>query len=582
MNKYIALCVLASCFLLSCNESKFLRETPEDFMSNSNSFQTETDFDMSINDLYDVTRWEFYGLDESKPFDYIFGTDLLFDGEPGTYSRHGNMLAGYDPTSNIPKIHWDNLYKLIAEANTVIDRVEISSLSEEKKKMFTAKARFFRGFAYRTLGYLFGGVPLELHEVTAPKTDYVRSTREETLSQAKEDVKFAAETLPDITTLKDGQISSSAAFHLLAEIYLALGMNEEAVDATTKVIDNPALKLMKNRFGSRTTGDDVDKDVYWDLFRRNNQNRGGGNTEGIWVIQFETDLPGGGSSTTDLKVTGNYMLERNCSPMVRDVVLKKDGKSYKPFRWPVGDYTGGRGIGWGISTVYYTNTIWEDDFEGDMRNANHNFVRKFKVHNPEVQALGITEIDVNHLPEGMDVIVGQGNSTTIPGRFLYAYQSKCTTPYEHPDEVYSNKETYELKSIAGTTYTDQYMFRLAETYLLRAEAYLNLNKKDLAADDINEVRGRAGAIPVKDEQVDMDYILDERMRELGVEEKRRLTLMRTATLYDRVMKCNPYYADPKTNGDGMGMQKHYNLWPIPQSAIEANSDAKLDQNLGYN
>lgn len=47
------------------------------------------------------------------------------------------------------------------------------------------------------------------------------------------------------------------------------------------------------------------------------------------------------------------------------------------------------------------------------------------------------------------------------------------------------------------------------------------------------------------------------------------------------MKCNPYYANPETNGDGVGMQKHYNLWPIPQSAIEANIGAKLEQNPGY-
>ena len=57
--------------------------------------------------------------------------------------------------------------------------------------------------------------------------------------------------------------------------------------------------------------------------------------------------------------------------------------------------------------------------------------------------------------------------------------------------------------------------------------------------------------------------------------------MRMGKLYDRVMKCNPYYANPKTNGDGLGMQKTYELWPIPQSAIEANNGAVLEQNPGY-
>ena len=63
------------------------------------------------------------------------------------------------------------------------------------------------------------------------------------------------------------------------------------------------------------------------------------------------------------------------------------------------------------------------------------------------------------------------------------------------------------------------------------------------------------------------------MRELGVEEKRMLTLNRLGKWYDRVVKCNPYYAsqaNPK-----------YNLWPIPQSVIEANREAVIQQNPGY-
>lgn len=580
----IILCMCIGLLSVSCNESEFLKEAPEDFMSSDNSYVTITDFDMAINGLYYSVRKEFYGVDENTPFDYIYGTDLLYDGEPGTINRHGNMVAAYDPTSNIPKAHWDYLYKLISDANVVIGRVATTDFTEEEKTQYVAKSRFFRGMAYRTLAYLYGGVPLVLEEVSTPKTDFVRATKEETLRQAMEDVKFAAENLPDITAVKDGEISSPAAYHLLSEIYLALGMNQEAVYAASEVIDNPALGLMKTRFGSRST--ETPGDVYWDLFRKNNQNRGAGNTEGVWVIQFETNLPGGGSSTANLKLDGNYMLERHCAPMTRDVKLRvtqSDGtiKDYSPFLWPIGDYTGGRGIGWGISTQYFSNKIWESDFYNDIRNANHNFVRKFKVNNPSFkeQFPDIEYIDVDNPPANL--IVGQGASMTVPGRYLYAYQSKCTTPYNHPSELFLDASIWQLKSIAGTTYVDQYMFRLAETYLLRAEAYLNLNDKTKAASDINVVRERAHANPVAPANVDIDYILDERMRELGIEEKRRLTLMRMGKLYDRVMKCNPFYANPETNGDGIGMQEKYNVWPIPYSAIEANTDAVLEQNPGY-
>jgi hypothetical protein len=118
------------------------------------------------------------------------------------------------------------------------------------------------------------------------------------------------------------------------------------------------------------------------------------------------------------------------------------------------------------------------------------------------------------------------------------------------------------------------MMRLAETYLLRAEAYVGLNQPALAAADINKVRSRAGASDVLPANVNIDYILDERLRELGIEEKRMLTLMRLGKWVERTRKYNPFY--------GVQMKDHYNLWPIPFGEIEKNNKGVLDQNPGYN
>lgn len=565
MKKYISfLLITGMVFLSACNEDNFLSETPLDFLSGNNAYTTEDDFNAAIYDFYRLTRSEFFGRDENRPMDYMYGTDLVFDGEPGV-QRHTNMTAAYDPTGEIARSHWDFFYTLIAQTNTVISRLPDAELGAGRKIEVEATAKFFRGLSYRTLAYLYGGVPVVLEEVKSPKSDYVRESKENTLKQAIADVKFAAENLPDIANVKDGEISSAAAYHLLSELYIANGQYSEAINAASMVIDNPELALMENRFGSRSL--ETPGDVYWDLYRMNNQNRSAGNTEGVWVIQYETDLPGGGSSSSSLKNGGNFTLERHHAPFVRDLNIS----GVKPFSWPIGDYTGGRGIGWAISTKYFSNTIWESDFENDIRNANHNFVREFVATSPNTSYFGQVISTEDPALE-----------SKVTTRQFYAYQTKCTTPFNHPDNLYANKETYSLKSTAGATYTDQYMFRLAETYLLRAEAYLLADKPSEAADDINEVRGRANASPVSAGDVTLDYILDERMRELGVEEKRRITLMRTGTLYDRVMKCNPYYANASTNGDGVGMLEKYNLWPIPQSAIEANKDAVLEQNPGYN
>jgi hypothetical protein len=173
--------------------------------------------------------------------------------------------------------------------------------------------------------------------------------------------------------------------------------------------------------------------------------------------------------------------------------------------------------------------------------------RKFYVNNPASKNFGeaIT-------PKAAD---------TIRNHFVYI--KKASHPYGHPQGYDTN----------GRLYSDVYAMRLAETYLLRAEAYLGKGDKVKAAADINVVRNRAKATPVDAANVDIDYILDERARELLIEEPRRLTLARLGLLDDRVKKYNPISAPT--------IQEFNNLWPIPQTEIDANLGAELKQNPGY-
>jgi hypothetical protein len=115
--------------------------------------------------------------------------------------------------------------------------------------------------------------------------------------------------------------------------------------------------------------------------------------------------------------------------------------------------------------------------------------------------------------------------------------------------------------------------RLSETYLLLAEAQWMQDKASEAASSLNVVRGRANASLVDAADVTLDYILDERARELIGEEDRRVTLVRTGTLIDRVKAHNPVTAPY--------IQNHNMLLPIPQTQIDLNKDAELTQNPGY-
>lgn len=571
---------------ISCKKD-FLSETPEDFLSSANAFKTTADFNASVNNLFRLLRQELYTLNDNDPFEYTYRTDIAIY-VPS--SNPPNLLGEYSPVGGYTNKHWAPWYKIVSEANTIISRLPKSSITAAEKTLFEAKARFFRAFAYRSLAHLYGGVPLVLEEVTAPKVDYVRATRKEVYTQCITDLSFAATNLPGISTVKDGELSNLAAQHLLAEVYISDGQYQKAVDAATTVITDPNMALMTARFGARRT--ETPGDVYWDLFRRGNQNRkgAGANKEAILVIQIETDVPGGAGSTSIGFPSGDlYSLERVHPPLVRDVVLPTGSGTSAAYNWPAADYSsGGRGVGFMAPSRYFVYNAYQaqgtgvtPDSVSDIRNANHNFSRKFKVTrsgNPLYPAG--TEIDFFNIPAGARGFNGAALvSGEVYNRAFYPYQTKCTEPLNAPTNLYATPSNpqlpypYALKGTAGGTYRDEYLFRLAETYLLRAEAQLGLNNKTAAAADINIVRARSNASPVAAASVDIDYILDERIREFGIEEKRMFTLMRLGKWQDRIIKCNPFYAPSVASA--------YNLWPIPQAEIERNRGAVLAQNPGY-
>ena len=588
MKKYLILSMFAAFLLTGCNEDKFLEEKPLDFNSASNSYETAADYDAAITELYFLTREEFYTTYD-RTTDLSKFADMWITADP----LKSNVVADLSPSGAMAKFYWDENYKLIAQANTVISRLPNSSkLTDDEKKVYEAKARFFRALAYRTLVLLYGDVPLQLEEVSTPKTDYVRESKDKVKAQVVEDLEFAAANLPEINTVKDGEISKPAANMLLAEMYLATGDNDKAINAASAVINNPNLALMKNRFGSQAN---EDGDVFYDLFRPNNQNRASGNTEGIWVIQFETNIEGGGNNTSHhFWDPGSFWGERFFAPQVdKFQLIKPDGTRLQLFDWPIGDMTGGRGIGTHYATNHLYNEIWADDFD-DMRNSEYNWPRRFKIHrtnvlddNPELKAAmpdGYFDLENTVLPDGWSMETGFAGgvaaTTQLPNRFMCGYSTKMTTPFHHPDAQYENKKTYKLAGTGGKTFTDQYFFRLAEAYLLRAEAYVNKGDKNKAADDINELHKRANAKLCTADQMNLDYILDERLRELTCEEKRRLTLSRVGKLAERIKKYNPYFS-AAYSADNKDYDAHFDLLPIPLSAIQANKDAKLEQNPGY-
>src|SRR5690606_13934659 len=278
-----------------------------DLFSQENSFVTTETYQSGLTDLYARVRNTLYAGTEYKP--YLTATDIAHDGRYQLTARFGGHTNYLVPTNSDVLLHWRSWYKIVSNANTIIGRVATSNLTDDEKVLVTAEAKFFRAFAYRFLVYLWGGVSLITEEITGPKTDFVRASITEILEQMIADATEAANNLPPINQVADGKVSNLVAQQLLAETYIALERYDEAIAAVSVVIDDPNTDLMQNRFGSMANQNPQDEllnftqpgDVYWDLFRVGNQNRSSGNREALWVIQYETDIPGG-----ILESTGGY------------------------------------------------------------------------------------------------------------------------------------------------------------------------------------------------------------------------------------------------------------------------------------
>jgi hypothetical protein len=240
----------------------------------------------------------------------------------------------------------------------------------------------------------------------------------------------------------------------------------------------------------------------------------------------------------------------------------------------------GRGVGYVRPCYYYNYDIWKD--KTDLR---HDTLANWFPTSRYIYNLPTSKY------YGKKVQIKYSNAKdTIHCWFPYPYY-----------KVYVPDEEVPLQPVGG--HSDWYVFRLGETYLLRAEAYYWQGDLENAAKDINTVRNRSKAASITAAEVDINYILDERARELYAEEPRKTELTRIAFImadnnkfsytianfstknywYDRVMEKNSFYKAGNIlwGTNVYKLSSFHVLWPIPASAIESNAGGVINQNIGY-
>ena len=329
--------------------------------------------------------------------------------------------------------------------------------------------------------------------------------------------------------------------------------------------------------------------VIWDLHRPTNKTLPG-NTEGLFYV---VDLEGyinngdfGGGMASMRNAMPNWYKGMN-TPNGNSGTTDKTGIEFDQ------DTRYGRGIGRCRATWYSTHEIWNND-STDLRHAPGNWMRMEDLvyNNPALK--------------GVDPYYGQPlQKYSASGALLCLDTIRNWFDWPHyklfvPDNEHTTN---------NGGHTPWYVFRLAETYLVRAEAYYWKGDMASAAADINMVRQRAGAAPISAADVTIATILDERARELYYEEYRNVELTRIAYLfaqtgkpdykgrtysmgdfstknfwYDRIMDVTEFYNKGvhTIHGDEYTLSPYHVLWPVPQSAIDANVQGHINQNEGYN
>ena len=446
-----------------------------------------------------------------------------------------------------------------------------------------AKHIFFRAYDYYRLTNQFGDVPCPLKELTSVKTDYASVKREVILQRMKRDLDSAVLWVPWKTDR--GDVNRGAVYHLLAKINLALGLFDDAIAAASAVINNGTYKLMTARFG--VDAGIASKNVIWDLHRPANKSAAT-NTEALFLVTDFLGNPGafaGGIQSMRQAVPG-FSIAGIRTPNGGTGISPLANIEIDNMQWY------GRGIGRCRSTSYHYNEIWDDvnDLRHDSTSGNWMYMENVRYSNPALK--------------GVDPYYGQRlRLYSATGTLLCSDTLRQWYPWPHYKLYIPDVENTPMRG----GHTEWYVMRLAETFLIRAEAYVWKGDMANAAADVNKVRQRAGCAPYTAAKMSIGTILDERARELYYEEGRKTELTRIAFLFaktgqpyngktysltnfstsnfmvDRILEKNVFY---RTNfvtihQDMFKISQFHVLWPIPQSAILGNTDGRINQNIGY-
>jgi len=550
MKKILILFIVVTSLLMAgCSD--FLTENNKSNPDAAVLYKTTSGYESLVNSCYATLR-DVYG-DNIEMF--VAGTDLYKVGRAGLTSQGLGTYQSLTPADNSVKAFYSVVYQSIKRCNDAIYYGELNKHNAVR----VAEVRFLRAYYFFQLVQQFGDVALATEFITAPVTSYERTPASEVYTFIIDEMKTALAALPATAA---NRVNQRVVNHYLSLVYLTRGYEtygspsdfQSSVEYATAAINNQGLTLP---FDGKTG-----------IFFPGNEK----NAEIIFAVQYSsTSLANVTSGNSQASSFGAYL--GGSDGAVNDGMTYMNTKmkpTMRLYNLLSADANDKRFAGTFMQELYGVVATGKCSF--------YSYFKKYDTRN-DLEVLmyypkpGQTQADVDAWKA---INPAKRSATTIkfPGTNNWEKNDldkdyPCIKKFSDPDAPFNTTASRR----------DIFLARLAETYLIRAEAYIKMGDKQTEAkNDINVVRTRAGAATINESEATIDYILDERAREFAGEYNRWYDLKRTGKLVQYVSAYNP---DVPSEANMKGSDGQYKvLRPIPQDAIGLNS-ATVVQNPGY-
>ncbi|WP_346238810.1 RagB/SusD family nutrient uptake outer membrane protein [Niabella insulamsoli] len=225
---YIKCIVVAAFSLLFASCKKFIKEELVTTLTEE-YYKTDAGLEDLVKSAYAPLQWKFTG--EQSYAMSNFGTDEFREGDQFNNVRYNDYDANLNSNDAFVDAMWTNHYAGIRRCNQGVEMISAfddpASLTlgtQAKKDIRIAELKALRAFYYFQLLQQMGGVPLVLTVPVQPQYEFPRASEADVYAQIITDLRAAANPLPWRYTGADrGRATKAMAYHYLAKVYLTRG-----------------------------------------------------------------------------------------------------------------------------------------------------------------------------------------------------------------------------------------------------------------------------------------------------------------------------------------------------------------------